>query len=78
MKVKMITEHDGWGYDSLEIEVDGNSKFSVSSSDDSPEDNNLLRNFSDCYGIGELMELAYNAGKNGEEFELEYEDVEIE
>jgi hypothetical protein len=61
------------GMDSLVIEVNGKVEFSVS--DGSPEDCNLSRNFSDCFGIQSLMEMAYNAGKNGEEFD--YQLIEV-
>jgi hypothetical protein len=37
-------------------------------SDGEPEDSNLCRDFSDVYSIPELMQRAYEAGKNGEEF----------
>ena len=55
--------------DSLEILVDGISKFNVS--DGEPEDANLSRDFSDCHSITNLMKLAYEAGKRGEEFIIE-------
>lgn len=58
-------------WESLEIVLDDKTKFSVCSGD-SPEDNNLMRNFSDCYDIPELLRKAYLAGKNGEELEIEY------
>ncbi|HRW21691.1 MAG TPA: hypothetical protein P5509_06945 [Bacteroidales bacterium] len=38
--------------------------------DGEPEDANLGRDFSDEFAIGELMQLAYEVGKRGEEFEL--------
>jgi len=34
------------------------------------EDNTLGRNFSDVYSIPELLKRAYEAGKNGEPFEI--------
>ena len=36
--------------------------------DDEPEDSNLGRSFGDCYSIAGLMQSAYEAGKNGEEW----------
>lgn len=57
---------------SLEIEVDGKMVFLVC--DGEPEDSNLQRDFSDCYKVIDLMLMAYNAGKNGEEFTLEQEN----
>jgi hypothetical protein len=55
--------------DHLTIEVDGKIVFDVS--DGEPEDGTLSRDFCDCFSIGDLMEMAYNAGKNGESFELQ-------
>jgi len=52
----------------MKIMVDGESKFSVS--DGEPEDSNIDRNFNDIYNIPELIELAFEAGKRGEIFEL--------
>lgn len=36
--------------------------------DGEPEDANLARDFGDCFSIVDLMRLAYEAGKKGEEF----------
>lgn len=55
--------------DAYMVMIDGEQVFSVY--DDEPEDSNMGRSFSDVYSIGHIMELAYNAGKNGEEFLLE-------
>ncbi|MDU3334585.1 MAG: hypothetical protein E7F09_13490 [Clostridium perfringens] len=60
--------------DAMAIEIDGERKFEVR--DGEPEDSCLSRDFSDCFNIKDLMELAYHAGKNGEEFEIEWEEVE--
>jgi hypothetical protein len=50
----------------LSIEVNGSESFSVF--DGEPEDANLSRDFNACHSIVGLMELAYEAGKRGEEF----------
>ena len=50
--------------DTLVIEVNGKQEFKVA--DGSVEDNNLSRNFSDCYKIQDLMNQAYKAGVKGE------------
>jgi len=55
--------------DMLEILIDGKSSFSVF--DGEPEDANLLRDFNDCWVIPELMHVAFDAGKNGEDFVIE-------
>lgn len=75
MKVKVITESDNWGYEALMIVVDGDDVFSVSTSPDSPEDNCLSRDLSDCFKIDDLMKLAYEAGRAGEEFTVEHKEI---
>lgn len=76
MRVVVIIENDMYeAYESLEIVLDEKTKFRVFNSD-SPEDNNLSRNFSDCYDIPELLNKAYLAGVNGEEFVIEYIEEE--
>lgn len=54
---------------SISISIDDIREFFVR--DDEPEDSNLCRSFNDCYSIVSLMQKAYLAGKNGEEFILE-------
>lgn len=48
---------------------------SLSFYDGEPEDANLSRDFSDIYHISSLIDLAYEAGKKGEEIEFIYETV---
>lgn len=63
-----------WGeYGKISIQMDGEEVFRVHHSD-SPEDNNLGRNFSDCYNVPSLMKMAWEAGKAGEVLEFAYED----
>jgi len=38
--------------------------------DGEPEDSNLSRDFSDVYCIPDIIAMAYEAGKNGEEIEF--------
>ncbi|MEK4581820.1 AAA family ATPase [Bacillus sp. FSL R12-0074] len=77
-KVVMKTEESEWGeYGRVSIEVDGEEMFDVHHSD-SPEDNNLSRNFSDCHSVDSLMKMAYEAGKSGEVLEFEYQEVNEE
>jgi len=52
----------------LVIKIDGKKEFSVY--DGEPEDANLYRNFNDCWKITDLMKKAYQAGVNGEPFEV--------
>lgn len=59
------------GYkDALSVEIDGSVVFNVS--DGEPEDATMTRDFNDCWKIDDLLEIAYIAGKRGEEFEIEY------
>lgn len=51
--------------DAYMIEVDGKEVFSVY--DDEPEDSNLGRSFSDVYKIDNIIRMAFEAGKRGEE-----------
>ncbi|MEN8075690.1 hypothetical protein ABFP60_01940 [Clostridioides difficile] len=60
--------------DALVIKVDNSKRMEFY--DGEPEDATLSRNFSDCHRIVEAMEDAYNAGKNGEELEIIYKEVE--
>lgn len=60
----------------MHIEMDGNFVFSVY--DGEPEDNNLRRNFNDCWNIPELMKFAYDAGLDGETFLIENKKISME
>ena len=53
----------------VEIEVDGKKVFSAW--DGEPEDATLSRDFSDCWGIPDLMKMAHQAGAEGKEFIIE-------
>ena len=65
MKIVETISTDDDYRQSLTIEVDGKQEFAVS--DGEPEDSNLARDFSDCFSVVDLMKMAYDAGKNGEE-----------
>lgn len=54
----------------IEVKVDG-MKY-IDCYDGEPEDSNLMRNFSDIFRVGELMKMAYEAGKRGEDFNLNH------
>ena len=62
-------------HEAMEIHVNDKKVFSVS--DGEPEDSNLSRDFSSCWNIPTIMKMAYEAGKNGEEFNLIEEDGDI-
>ena len=53
----------------LMIDIDDEAVFDVY--DGEPEDNNLYRNFNDCFKVVDLIRMAYEAGKRGEELEVE-------
>lgn len=75
MKVKEIYSEDhndcraAWG-----LQINDKTMFSLM--DGEPEDNTLARNFN--FQIQPIIQKAYDAGKNGEELEYVYEDVEWE
>ena len=58
----------------IDIFIDEKQVFAVH--DGEPEDNNLSRNFSDCWNIHKLIKKAFEAGKNNEE--LEIEEIQID
>lgn len=73
MKIEIISRSsetlEEYDYnDKLQIKIDGNLVFEVR--DGEPEDNNLSRNFNDCWNIEDLMLMAYEAGKRRENFEV--------
>ena len=77
VEIKSLTDEaiDKRDYrDILEITINGKTVFSVF--DGELEDANLRRDFNDCWKISDLMQLAYDAGKNGEEFEVSHMRVE--
>lgn len=51
---------------------------SVSFGSGEPEDMTLGRDLSGAYSISDLIEMAYEAGKNGEDFAFEQKEVEDE
>ena len=64
-QVEFLT--DGDYVEELTIETDG---LKLEFEDSPPEDNTLARNFQDVYKIETLVEIAYLAGRNGEELNL--------
>ena len=67
-----LIERDFQG-ETIQIEINGEIKFSIREGE--PEDMTLSRDLSDIYSITSLLKLAYEAGKNGEEFILTNEDL---
>lgn len=60
----------------LSIYVDEDLKADFT--DGEPEDANISRDFADVNNIVQLMEIAYDAGKNGEDFVVDFEDYKEE
>ena len=76
MKVQVQEYYDN-SYDferqsSLVIKIDGKRVFGISELCECPEDATFRRDLSDCNNIPSLLRRAYESGKNGEEFEIEY------
>lgn len=76
MKVNVIEYYtEEYGFErqtSLSIEIDGETVFGINELCDCPEDATFGRDLSDCNNIPELLRRAYEAGKAGEFFEIEY------
>jgi hypothetical protein len=66
-------DDDRGGSMSLSLQTDS-YKGSVSFGAGEPEDMTLYRDLSDALGIEDMLIAAYNAGKNGEELIVEYEN----
>ncbi len=74
MEIKSITGSDKHEEENdyrlfFVLEVNGKRRISVS--DGEPEDANLARDFSDVWSVVSLMKEAFEAGKNGEELNIE-------
>lgn len=70
MKVEEQYTNDGMGFETLALIINDKERFNVYSNYETPEDNSLGRNFNHCFRITDLMFEAYQAGKNGEPFDL--------
>lgn len=71
MKVNVVkSSNDERDYYSIETE-----QFELEFMDGEPEDACLRRDFRGVYLIPKLMELAYNAGENGEKLEFLEQDI---
>lgn len=77
MKVKKTysyynSDHDDASQVIVEVTRDNGDHGSVSIGEGKPEDMYLFRDLSDAYSIYDLVKIAYEAGKAGEEFEYEF------
>lgn len=69
-----IIIHRGYNPESClteEMEIDGVNKLSVYPLYESPEDATIERDLVGCSDVANYMNMAYLAGKNGEEFSIE-------
>lgn len=66
------SDHDDASQVIVEVIRDNGEKDSVSIGEGEPEDMYLFRDLSDAYSIYNLVKLAYDAGKAGEEFHYEF------
>jgi hypothetical protein len=57
---------------SLCVKIDGKRVFGINELCECPEDATFERDLSDCNNIPELLKRAYEAGKAGDFFEIEY------
>lgn len=89
MKITVIESKSKYiGTDRIKILIEsGKDKGKLLFKTGEPEDNSFNRNLSDVYNIPDALKLAYDAGKNGEEWveewidddgEEDYEDEDYE
>ena len=74
MDIVIIDKFDEEDYtQEVKIQVKSSSgDIDLSFHDGESEDNNISRNFNDILKIEELLEIAFNAGKSGEELNITY------
>lgn len=72
MIVEFVTRADRDCREWAELLIDGECKLEAHDLSDCPEDATLSRDMSFFYEIGDLMQLAYDAGRRGEEIQFEY------
>ena len=67
MRLSVVKNNDFNGNESLEITINNGVKFYVSNNNHTPEDNTLSENFIDCYNIPDLLQMAWLAGRKGDD-----------
>jgi hypothetical protein len=65
------SDHDDASNVIVEVIRDNGEKESVSIGEGEPEDMYLFRDLSDAYSISDLVKMAYEAGKAGEDFDYD-------
>ena len=64
----ITTQYEGGTRLAFTVKIDEVIVFDVY--DGEPEDNNLYRNFSDCFKVVKLLKRAWEAGRDGEKFSV--------
>jgi hypothetical protein len=73
MKIEVIyTKNEYDSVSHMQIIIDGKAQFNLGEGE--PEDMSFNRDLNDCFGIPSMLRAAYEAGKNGEEFNLDERD----
>lgn len=67
-------ETNDFCYNAIKIEIDNKEVFYVREGE--PEDNNLYRNFNDCWNVFNLMKTMYAAGKIGKKCFFDIKEVD--
>lgn len=70
------TEDENFEWAECKIFENGEPIFEVSHDEGCPEDNNLWRNFSDCYNVISLLEKFYKYGLEGKQVTFGMKDTE--
>ena len=70
MKIKITVSENLDGAEIQEMTIDGEDRMSVYPLYECPEDAIIGRDLVSCEDVAKLMEEAYEAGENGEEFVL--------
>ena len=65
------SDHDDASNVIIELIRDNGKTMKISLGEGEPEDMYLFRDLSDVYSITELIKMAYDAGKAGEDYEYE-------
>ena len=76
MKVTILNRDDYYKPALSIIAISKTEEAHLRFEDGEPEDNNMSRNFSDIFLIKDLIKIAYNAGKNGEELKIIEKEID--
>lgn len=71
MIIKEITVNDAPDFERPSFTLEVNGKREMFATTPEPEDASICRDLSFVYDISSLMKIAYDAGKRGEEFNVD-------